>query len=117
MAVFFVALLLLNGKGIDDKASTLEYGRKRDALLALTTPLRRVFRGDAALCAARRDDPVGGRMAQRGRMIWRSWEKGNDNETNDTHDAHGGLCAERFRGRRGASREEAKLAAAEKQPR
>ena len=52
VAVFFVALLLLNGKGIDDKASTLEYGRKRDALLALTTPLRRVSEA-TRLCALR----------------------------------------------------------------
>lgn len=43
VAVFFAALLLLNGKGIDERVSTLEYGRNRDALLAVTTPLRRVF--------------------------------------------------------------------------
>ena len=52
VAVFFVALLLLNGKGIDDKASTLEYGRGRDALMALTGPLRRVSE-TTRLCALR----------------------------------------------------------------
>ena len=52
VVVFYAALLLLNGKGIHDKMSKLEYGRERDILMAAAAPFKAVAE-NTRLCALR----------------------------------------------------------------
>ena len=40
--VFYLVLILLNGKGIYQKTSEMEYGRERDLMLRALAPLRDV---------------------------------------------------------------------------
>ena len=52
LVVFYVALLLLNGKGIYEGLSKQEFGRKRDVLLKIAEPARAASEG-TRLCALR----------------------------------------------------------------
>lgn len=52
VAVFFAALLLLNGKGIYERISKQKYGERRDFLLKMTDPLKRVSE-KSGLCGLR----------------------------------------------------------------
>lgn len=52
VAVFFAALLLLNGKGIYEGISKQKYGERRDFLLKVVSPLKTISE-KSGLCGLR----------------------------------------------------------------